>query len=197
MQIARTLIAAAGLLALATPALAASYTVDPTHSRVGFSVSHMTVSSVKGEFGTFTGTMEWDPKNVAATKAEGTVTIGSVSTREAKRDEHLKSPDFFDSVKFPEMKFVSTGVQNITPANFDLVGNLTIRGVTKPVTFKVKTPAPDAKDPFYGTIKTGTTATATIDRQAFGVSFSKALETGGLLVGNDVTIELDLELNKK
>ena len=183
-------------LALATPALAGSYTVDPMHSRVGFSVTHMTVSSVKGEFGTFSGSMEWDPKNVAATKAEGTVTIGSVNTREAKRDEHLKSPDFFDSIKFPEMKFVSTGVQNITPASFDLVGNLTMHGVTKPVTFKMKTPAPDAKDP-YGTIKTGTTATAVIDRQAFGVSFSKALETGGLLVGNDVTIELDLELNKK
>ncbi len=197
MTIARTLVAAAGLLSLATPAFAASYTVDPVHSRVGFSVAHMTVSSVKGEFGTFNGTMEWDPKNVAATKAEGTVTIGSVNTREAKRDDHLRSADFFDAVKFPEMKFVSTGVQNIKPEGFDLVGNLTIRGVTKPVTFKVKTLAPDAKDPFYGTIKTGTTATAVIDRQAFGVSFSKALETGGLLVGNDVTIELDLELNKK
>lgn len=183
------------LVLSSAPALAATYTIDAGHSRVGFSVSHMTISTVRGEFGTFSGTVEYDGKNIGATKVSGTVTVGSVDTRDVKRDEHLKSADFFDSVSFPEMKFVSRSVKNITATDFDLVGDLSIRGVTKEVTFKVKVFPADVTDP-WGNVKTGTTATTTINRKDFGVNWSKTLDSGGLMVGDEVAIELNLELLK-
>jgi polyisoprenoid-binding protein YceI len=186
-----------GLLAASTPALAGTvYNVDSSHSRVGFSVTHMMVSTVHGEFGTFAGTVEWDPKNVAATKVQGTVGIGSVNTRESKRDEHLKSPDFFDVATFPEAKFVSTGVKNVKKDGFDLVGDLTIRGITKPVTVQVKTISAEYKDP-WGNVKAGTRATATIHRKDFGITWSAALDGGGVVVSDEVEMEIDLELVKK
>jgi polyisoprenoid-binding protein YceI len=186
-----------GALALSTPALAGTvYNVDASHSRVGFSVTHMMVSTVRGEFGTFTGTVEWDPKNVGATKVQGTVGIASINTREAKRDEHLKSPDFFDVASFPEAKFVSTGVKNVKKDSFDLIGDLTIRGVTKSVTVQVKTVSPEFKDP-WGNVKAGTRATATINRKDFGITWSAALDGGGVVVSDEVGIDIDLELVKK
>lgn len=194
MSILRSL-ALLPLLVASSSALAATYQVDPSHTRVGFSVSHMMVSTVRGEFGTVAGTVDYDPANVAATKVDATVGITSVDTRDAKRDEHLRSPDFFDAVKFPEMKFKSKAVKNVTPTTFDLVGDLTIRGVTKEVTFKVNKLAADRKDP-WGNTKSGTRATATINRQDFGVTWNNTLDGGGVLVGDEVTIELDVELNK-
>ncbi|MDP2311956.1 MAG: YceI family protein [Pseudomonadota bacterium] len=185
-----------GLLASSSSAFAATYDVDPSHSRVGFSVTHMMVSTVRGEFGTVAGTVDWDPANVAATKVNATVGVVSVDTRDAKRDEHLRSADFFDASKFAEMKFVSKSVKNITPEGFDLVGDLTIRGVTKETTFKVKTLPGDRKDP-WGNMKTGTRATATINRQDFGVKWNTAIDGGGYIVGDEVAIELDVELARK
>ena len=185
-----------GLLASAPSAFAATYDIDPAHTRVGFSVSHMMVSTVRGEFGTVSGTVEWDPAKVAATKVDAVVGIASVDTRDPKRDDHLRSPDFFDATKFAEMKLVSKAVKNITPQGFDLVGDLTIRGVTKEVVFKVKTLPGERKDP-WGNLKTGTHATATINRQDFGVNWNTALDGGGVVVGDEVTIELDVELNRK
>ena len=184
-----------GLLA-SSSAYAATYDVDATHSRVGFSVSHMMVSTVRGEFGTVSGTVDWDPTNVAATKVNATVGVTSVDTRDAKRDEHLRSPDFFDAAKFADMTFKSKSVKNVTPEGFDLVGDLTIRGVTKEVTFKTRTFPGDRKDP-WGNIKTGTRATATINRQDFGVKWNTALDGGGYVVGDEVTIELDVELARR
>jgi polyisoprenoid-binding protein YceI len=184
-----------GLL-VSTSAGAASYDVDASHSRVGFSVTHMMVSTVRGEFGTVSGTVDWDPANVAATKVNATVGVVSVDTRDAKRDEHLRSPDFFDATRFAEMKFVSKSVKNITPEGFDLVGDLTIRGVTKETTFKVKTLPGDRKDP-WGNMKTGTRATATINRQDFGVKWNTAIDGGGYIVGDEVAIELDVELARR
>lgn len=189
-------LATLALLATATPALAASYTVDASHSRVGFSVSHMMVSTVRGEFGTFTGTVDYDPANVGATKVDGKVSIGSVDTRDQKRDDHLKSPDFFDSAKFPEMTFKSKSVKNVTNDTFDLLGDLTIRGVTKEVTFKVNKLPADRKDP-WGNMKSGTRATTVINRKDFGVNWNKDLDGGGYIVGDEVTIELDVELARK
>ena len=116
-------LAALSLLALTTPALAASYTIDTSHTRVGFSVTHMTVTTVRGEFGAVSGTVEYDPKNVAATKVNAKVTVTSVDTRDPKRDDHLRSPDFFDASKFPEMTFVSKSVKNVTAQGFDLAVN--------------------------------------------------------------------------
>lgn len=184
------------LFALSTlPALAATWTVDAGHSRVGFAIDHMMVSTVRGEFGTFSGTMEYDPANVAATKVSGVVTVSSVDTRDTKRDEHLKSPDFFDTTKYTEMKFVSKSVKNITDADFDLVGDLTIHGVTKEVTLKLTKPKPEMKDP-WGTVKTGLSATGTINRKDFGLTWNTALDGGGYIIGETVTLQLDIELAK-
>jgi polyisoprenoid-binding protein YceI len=187
---------ALALLAFSAPSFAASYTVDAGHSRVGFAVSHMMVSTVRGEFGTFSGTVEYDPANVGATKVEGKVTVASVDTRDTKRDEHLKAPDFFDAAKFPEMTFKSKAVKNITDTTFDVVGDLTIHGVTKEVTLKVNKLAADRKDP-WGNTKSGTRAVATINRQDFGMTWNKALDGGGYIVGDEVTIEIDAELTRK
>lgn len=184
------------LLFATSSAFAATYQVDASHSRVGFSVSHMMVSTVRGEFGTVSGTVDWDPKNVAATKVEAKVGVTSVDTRDQKRDDHLRSPDFFDAAKFPEMTFKSKAVKNVTKDGFDLVGDLTIRGVTKEVTFKVANLPAERKDP-WGNFKTGTRATAVINRQDFGVSWNTALDGGGYIVGDEVTIELDVELGRK
>jgi polyisoprenoid-binding protein YceI len=188
-------LAVVGALLATTPALAADYVVDSSHTRVGFSISHLTVSTVRGSFGEASGTVSYDPKNVAATKVNAKVTVGSVDTREAKRDEHLRSPDFFDAVKFPEMTFASTAVKNISKDGFDLVGDLTIHGVTKPVTLRVATFSPEVKDP-WGNVKVGTRATGTINRKDFGLTWNAALETGGFVVGEEVALELDIELKK-
>ncbi|MDP2310412.1 MAG: YceI family protein [Pseudomonadota bacterium] len=184
-----------GLLA-SSSAFAATYDVDATHSRVGFSVTHMMVSTVRGEFGSASGTVDWDPANVGATKVNATVGVTSIDTRDAKRDDHLRSPDFFDVAKFAEAKFVSKSVKNITAEGFDLVGDLTIHGVTKETTFKVKNLPADRKDP-WGNMKTGTRATATINRQDFGVKWNTQLDGGGYVVGDEVAIELDIELARK
>ena len=195
MSVFRSLSLLAALFG-ATPAFAASYAVDASHTQVGFAITHMMVSTVRGSFGTVSGNVEYDPKNVAATKIDATIGVTSVDTNESKRDDHLRSPDFFDVAQFPEMKFVSTGVKNVKKDSFELLGNLTIRGVTKPVTLTVKTFAPEAKDPWGGT-RTGTRATGTINRQDFGLTWNKALDGGGYIVGDEVEIALDVELVRK
>lgn len=183
-------------LALATPAVAATYEVDASHSQVGFSVTHMMVSTVRGSFGTVSGTIEYDPKNVAATKVSGKVTVASVDTNNADRDTHLKSAEFFGVDLFPEMTLKSKSVKNIGRTGFDLVTDLTIHGVTKEVVFHVNSLSADFTDP-WGNVKAGTSATATINRQDFGVSWNKTLDQGGLVVGDEVALQLDLELLKK
>jgi polyisoprenoid-binding protein YceI len=183
-------------LALSTPAFATTYEVDGAHSQIGFSVTHMMVSTARGTFGTVSGTVEWDPKNVAATKVSGKVDISSVDTNNADRDTHLKSPEFFDVAQFPEMTLVSKSVKNIKATGFDLVTDLTLHGVTKEVVFHVNTLSGEFKDP-WGNIKVGTVATAKINRQDFGVSWNKGLDQGGYIVGDEVSIQLDLELLKK
>lgn len=195
MSFLRSGLVALSLLA-STPALAATYTIDASHTRVGFAVTHMMVSTVRGEFGTVEGSIDYDPKNLAATKVNAKVAVASVDTRDAKRDDHLRSSDFFDAAKFPEMTFVSKSVKNVGKDGFDLVGDLTIRGVTREVTFRVKPFSPEYKDP-WGNYKVGTSATAKINRQDFGVSWNKALDSGGYIVGDEVTIELDVEMGRK
>jgi polyisoprenoid-binding protein YceI len=129
MNALRTMLAAATLLT-SIPAFAADYAVDASHSRVGFAVTHLTVSKVRGTFGTMSGTMSYDPKNVAATSIKATVGVQSIDTDESKRDEHLLSADFLDVAKFPEMTFVSKSVKNVKKGSFDVIGDLTIHGVT-------------------------------------------------------------------
>lgn len=186
---------AAALGASSLPAVAETWTADPAHSTVGFSVKHMMVSNVKGSFGKFTASIDGSPADPASAKVTATIEVASVDTREPKRDAHLRSADFFDAAKFPEMTFTSTKVTKLSATKATVLGNLTLRGVTKPVTLDVEYTAP-VKAPWGPTV-VGATATGKINRQDFGVAFSKALETGGVLVGDEVTIQLELELSKQ
>ena len=179
----------------ATPLRAATWQADPAHSSVGFSVKHLMVSTVRGTFGTFTATVEGDPSDPATARIDATIQVGSVDTREPKRDAHLKSADFFDAADYPTMTFVSRKVEKTGDGRARVTGDLTIRGVTKPVTLDVEYTAP-VKDAWGGT-RVGATATATIDRQDFGVKWNKSLDAGGVMVSDQVKIQLDLELVEK
>jgi polyisoprenoid-binding protein YceI len=143
-----------------------------------------------------TGTVEYDLENVAATRVNATIGVTSVDTREPKRDEHLRSGDFFDAAKFPTMTFASKAVKNASDKGFDLVGDLTMRGVTQEVTLRVAPFTAEYKDP-WGNIKIGTSATGSINRQDFGIRWNKALDGGGYILSDDVRIELDVELGRK
>jgi polyisoprenoid-binding protein YceI len=186
---------AAVLGAASLPALAETWAADTAHSSVGFSVRHLMISNVKGSFGKFTATIDGNPADPASAKVSASIDIASVDTREPKRDEHLRSADFFDAAKFPTMTFTSTKVVETSPTTAKVTGNLTLHGVTKPVTLDVEYTAP-IKNP-WGMTVLGATATGTINRKDFGVSFNKALDGGGVMVGEDVKIQLELEFVKK
>jgi polyisoprenoid-binding protein YceI len=190
---------ALSLLLVAAPALAQAteYEVDPMHSTVGFSVKHMMVTNVRGEFRKFKGTATWTKPDYSDATVEVVIDADSIDTHADKRDGHLKSPDFFDVAKFPTLTFKSKKVEKGSEAgHLKLVGELTIHGVTKEVTFDVTGPTPEVKGPF-GNTSVGVNAVAKINREDFGLKWNKALESGGVLVGKDVNIELNLELGKK
>lgn len=183
---------AAALGAATLPAVAETWTVDTAHSSVGFAVRHMMVSNVKGSFDKFTASVDGDPADPASARISAKIEVGSINTREPKRDDHLRSGDFFDAGKFPEMTFASTKVEKVSANKAKVTGNLSLRGVTKPVVLDVEYTAP-VKNPWGKTV-VGATATGKVNRQDFGVSWSKSLDGGGVVVGDEVTIQLDLEL---
>ena len=176
---------------VATTAWATDYKIDPTHTSVGFKVKHLAISSVPGKFVDVKGSFSFDPAKIESSKAEAQIAVASIDTNEAKRDDHLKSPDFLDSTKFPSITFKSNKVEKISNSEFNAVGDLTIHGVTKPVTLKV-TYGGAAKDP-WGNERAAFLATTRINRKDFGLTWNKVLETGGLLVGEDVEISLEVE----
>jgi polyisoprenoid-binding protein YceI len=188
--------ALAAALALSGSAQASTWVLDTEHTTVGFSVKHMMVTEQKGAFDTFSGTIELDDKDLTKSTVNVTIEPASVNTKNKKRDDHLRSPDFFDTAKFPKMTFTSTKVEKAKDGSFLVTGNLTIRDVTKPVTLTVAPLSDEFKDPWGGTHR-GTTATATINREEFGLVWNKALEKGGFVVGKDVKIELQVELLPK
>jgi polyisoprenoid-binding protein YceI len=189
--------AALAVAALQIPALAraANYDIDTAHSSAGFAVRHLAVSNVRGEFGKVTGVVEYDAKDPSKTRVEATIDAASVTTREPKRDEHLKSPDFFDVAQYPVITFKSTKVEK-GPQGLRVKGDLTLHGVTRPVALDVQGPTQEVKDP-WGNIRAGASATAKINRKDFGMSFNKTLDSGGLVVGDEVAIAIDVELVKK
>lgn len=181
---------------LALPALFASdYTIDGAHSSVGFSVRHMMVSNVKGEFAKFTGKLFYDDKNPAATRIEAQVEVASITTRDAKRDDHLRSADFFDAAKYPTITFVSKKAWKAGDV-LKVSGDLTLRGVTREVVFDITGITPEIKDPF-GSIRRGAMATAKINRKDFGMTWNRAMDAGGVVVGEEVTITIDAEVTRK
>jgi len=179
-------------LGLLTPlAFADTYTIDPAHSSVGFKVQHLMVSKVYGKFDKFAGTFDYDPKNTKIWKASATIEAASINTGIEKRDAHLRGADFLDADKFPTLEFRSTGVLGAKGGSKKLKGDLTIHGVTKPVTLDLEVGGV-AKDPWGGT-RAGFTATGKINRKDFGLTWNKALETGGVLVGEEVYITIEVE----
>jgi polyisoprenoid-binding protein YceI len=192
-----TLIATVAL-ALAAGAFAqtARWEIDPAHSNVSFTVRHLMVSNVRGEFTKLAGGVDLVGTDPTTAKVAVTIEATSVNTREPKRDDHLRSADFFDAAKFPTLTFVSKKVVSAGEGRLKMTGDLTIHGVTREVTFDVDSVTPPMKDPWGGT-RAGAHATATIQRKDFGLIWNKALETGGVLVGDDVNIAIDVELVKK
>jgi len=180
---------AAALLA-APSAFAAQYTIDPAHSSANFQVKHMMVSKVNGHFKTVSGTINYDEKEPEKTTIEAEIDAASVDTGDAKRDGHLKSPDFFDTANHPKINFKSTSVKAAGPGKFQVAGDLTMHGVTKPVTLEVEGFDNEVAN------KRGATATTTINRKEFGVAWNKALDKGGVALSEDVKITLEIEANK-
>ena len=187
----RSLLACLSLLFFAVQAHAAEYKIDPDHSQVGFRVKHLTISTVPGHFSQFSGTFSFDPANMSAAKAAATINVQSISTDSQKRDDHLRGPDFFDAAKFPEIKFQTKAVEPTGKDTFTAHSELTIHGVTKHVMLQV-TYQGSAKDP-WGNERAAFSATTRINRKDFGLTWNQLLETGGLVVGEDVDIVLDIE----
>jgi polyisoprenoid-binding protein YceI len=185
------------ILALAPLLQAApeTWNLDPAHSAAYFSVRHMMISNVKGQFGKTTGTVVYDPADPAKTQIDATVDATTISTREPQRDGHLKSPDFLDVAKYPSLTFKSTRAERSGDGKLRLIGDLTIHGVTKPAVFEVDGPTPAMKDG-RGNLHMGASATAKINRQDYGLVWNKALDGGGVLVGDEVAITMDVELVK-
>ena len=185
-------------LALLAPlsAMAASYNLDPVHSTIQFKVKHLMITNVTGVFERFKGIVVIDEKDITKSKVDVSIEMPSLNTNIAKRDEHLRSADFFDVVKFPTMTFVSTKVEKAGTDRLKVTGNLTIKGVTRPVILNVDGPTGEIKSPL-GDVRRGASATANINRQDFGVSWSKKADGGGLVVADDVYISIDTELSRQ
>jgi polyisoprenoid-binding protein YceI len=172
-----------------------TYEIDPAHSSVHFSVRHMMLSNVRGEFGKVSGTVKYDPQNPESSSVEATIDARSINTRDAQRDSHLKSADFLDVEKFPTLTFRSKKVQITSSNGGKVIGDLTLHGVTREVTLNVEGPTQEVKDP-WGKQRIGASATAKLNRKDFGLTWNAALETGGVMVGDEVKIEMDLELTR-
>jgi polyisoprenoid-binding protein YceI len=179
---------------LVVPALAQAapvhYDIDSGHSAVQFKVRHL-VSHVPGSFKKFKGTFDYDPADPKSAKAEIEIEASSIDTGNAKRDEHLRGPDFFDVKKFPQVKFVSTELKDVSDGKAKLAGTLTMHGVTKPVILELEIGG-EATDPWGGK-RAGFTGTTKVDRKEYGLTWNKALEAGKFLVGDDVTIDISVE----
>ncbi|MGH9605611.1 MAG: YceI family protein [Terracidiphilus sp.] len=179
----------------ASPAAVSTWKIDPAHSSAEFKVKHMMISNVKGKFSSLSGNLTLDESDPTNLTIDARIPVATVSTSDDQRDGHLKSPDFFHAEKHPEMTFKSTKIESTGPGELAVTGDLTIHGVSKPVTFAVEGPSAPAKDP-WGNLRVGLSAATKINRKDFGLTWNAALETGGMLVGEDVTITLEVEFIK-
>ncbi|MBY0359180.1 MAG: YceI family protein [Candidatus Obscuribacterales bacterium] len=180
----------------AAASAADQWTIDPKHSSATFTIKHMMVSNVRGQMGGITGSAIYDGKNVDSAKVNASLDPATINTNEADRDKHLRSADFFDVEKYPKITFVSTGTVPVLNGGFKLGGKLTMHGVTKNIELTVDGPTESLKDP-QGTVRIGATGTTKINRKDFGISYNKLLDNGGVALGEEVQIVLDLELTKQ
>jgi polyisoprenoid-binding protein YceI len=186
----------AGLAAsIALPASAGTttYQIDPRHSSAGFGVTHLMISTVRGEFHGVTGTVVVDDSDISKSTVNVSIDATSLDTREPDRDKHLKSEAFFDVAKYPTITFQSTKVERNNDGSLKITGDLTIRGITKTAVLTTTVPKSPIKDP-WGLQRTAASASTRINRQDFGVAWNQKLDSGGVVVGDDVTITLDVEM---
>ena len=172
-----------------------SWQIDASHSNINFTARHMMISKVRGQFENFDGTINFDPDQPENTTVDISIDVSTLSTNDEQRDNHLKSPDFFDASKYPGMTFKSKKVEQLDEDSGKLYGDLTIRGKTQPVVLEVEY-AGLAKSP-WGTTSAGFSASTTVNRKDWGLNWNQALETGGFLVGDKIKIDIDLELIKQ
>jgi polyisoprenoid-binding protein YceI len=193
----RLLVSITTIITLSLPALAFATTwgIDPDHSNVGFKVRHLMISNVTGNFDKHTGVVDINDKDITKSKMHVSIDTASINTNVKKRDEHLRSADFFDVDKFPTMTFVSRKVAKAGKDKLKVTGDLTLHGITREVVLDVEGPTGESKDP-WGNIRSGATASTKINRKDFGLSWNKALETGGVVVGDEIAINLEIEMIK-
>lgn len=178
-----------------TPA-ARVYAIDSSHSSASFKVRHLMVSNVRGELGQISGQVVIDDIDITQSSVDVTIDVLALNTHDAKRDEHLRSPDFFDVAQFPNITFKSKRVQPGKGGDLFVTGDLTIRGITREVTLDVEPLSPEVNDP-WGNVKRGASARARINRKEFSVVWNAALDGGGVLVGDEVAVTLEIELGRK
>jgi len=188
---------AAAMVALGVAeARATTWEIDPAHSSAQFAVKHLVISTVRGHLGKVTGTLNLDEQDVTRSTVEATIDAAGIDTREAKRDEHLRSPDFLDTAQYPTITFKSKKITRLAADRYTISGDLTLRGVTKPVTLNVEGSPTPMKDPF-GNTKIGGVVKARLNRKDFGIDWSKTMDSGGLVVGDEVDVTIDVELVQK
>ncbi len=190
MKFTRLVLVFLGLFFINPCLFAATYKIDPEHSSVTFKIKHL-LSYVQGSFKEFEGNFDYDPEKPETWKTKAAIQAKSIDTNVAQRDKHLRSTDFFDAEKFPALTFVSTGITDVTPGHANLKGLLTIRGVEKPVVLSLDIHGV-AKDP-WGNVRASFSATTTLNRKDFGLTWNKVLESGQFLVGEEVMITLEAE----
>jgi polyisoprenoid-binding protein YceI len=186
----------AATLAVSSPAATTTWQIDPAHTAAGFSVKHMMIATVRGQFKGVTGTVNWDDQDLSNSIVDVTIDANTVDTGEPKRDTDLKSANFLDVAHYPAITFKSTKIERISAAKLKVAGNLTIHGITKPVVLDVEGPSGAIKDP-YGNTRVALNATTTVNRMDYGVKWNAKMDGGGIVVGDDVNINIDLEMIKK
>jgi polyisoprenoid-binding protein YceI len=192
----KTVIAFVVSVALPVLARADTWQIDPVHTNVEFTVRHMMISNVKGQFQKTSGTITVNGNDPASAKVDATIDASSVDTRVEGRDTHLKGPEFLDVAKYPTITFKSSKVTAAGANKWKVTGDLTLHGVTRPVVLDVETAGPPIQDPM-GHTRAGASATTTIKRSDFGISWNKTLDAGGVMVGDEVAISIDVEAIKK
>ena len=170
--------------------------IDSAHSAAHFSIRHLMIANVRGDFSKLSGSVFLDPADLTRSTVEASLETASINTREPQRDAHLRSPDFFDAATHPAITFRSKRITPAGPDHFKVTGDLTIKGVTKEVTLDLEGPTPSVKDPWVN-LRAGITATAKINRKDFGMAFNALLEGGGVVLGDEVSITIDAEVVQK
>ena len=196
--LSRTTIGAAlaAVLAVSAAATTTTWQIDPQHTAAGFAVKHLMISTVRGQFKGVTGTVNWEDQDISKSIVDITIDANTVDTSEPKRDADLKSDKFFDVAKYPTITFKSKKIEQVSAGKLKITGDLTIHGVTKEAVLDVEGPTPPVKDP-WGNTRVAANATTKINRQDFGVKWNANMDGGGVVVGDDVAITIDLEMIKK